>query len=125
MGESVDDVPALLVGGREVGADQREVHRPLQRPKAAGDFFGGKLHHARVAFGLIVGEWNSRVMKESQRVVFACREAQEEIVSGSARRAAAPLPPRLIAAHTSGAWASWKTVTLRREGHLTAARNNR
>ena len=43
-----------------------------------------KLHHAPVAFGLIVGEWNSRVMKESQRVLFARCEAQEEIVSGSA-----------------------------------------
>jgi hypothetical protein len=42
------------------------------------------------AFGLIVGEWNSRIVQEAQRVVFACREAQEEIVSGSARRATAP-----------------------------------
>ena len=48
-----------------------------------------KLHHAPVAFGLIVGEWNSRVMKESQRVLFARCEAQEEIVSGSANRVCA------------------------------------
>ena len=48
-----------------------------------------KLHHAPVAFGLIVGERNGRIAKEAQCVFFALGEAQEEIVSGSARRATA------------------------------------
>ena len=87
-------VPALLPGGREEGADEREVHRTFGRAKAAGDFLT-KLHHAPVAFGLIVGEGNGRIVKEAQRVLFARCEAQEEIVSGSARRTAAPFAASL------------------------------
>ena len=93
-GQRVDDVPALLPGGREEGADEREVHRTFQRPKAAGDFLP-KLHHAAVAFGLIVGEGNRRIVKEAQSVLFARCEAQEEIVSGSARRTSAPFATSL------------------------------
>ena len=44
-----------------------------------------------VAFGLIVGEGNRRIVKEAQRVLFAGCETQEEIMSGSARRTAASL----------------------------------
>jgi hypothetical protein len=54
-----------------------------------------ELHHAPVAFGLIVGEWNNRIVKEAQRVFFARREAQEEIVPGSARRTTAPFAASL------------------------------
>ena len=60
----------------------REVHRAFRRAKAAGDFLP-KLHHAPVAFGLIVGEGNRRIVKEAQRVLFARCETQEEIMSGS------------------------------------------
>jgi hypothetical protein len=45
-----------------------------------------KHHHAPVAFGLIIGEGNGWIAKETQRVFFALCEPQEEIVSGSARR---------------------------------------
>jgi hypothetical protein len=65
----------VLPGCGEEGADEREVHGALQRPKAAGDFLT-KLHHAAVAFGRSVGEWNSRIVKKAQRVLFARREAQ-------------------------------------------------
>ena len=54
-----------------------------------------KLHHAPVAFGLIVGEGDGWIVKEAQRVVFACGEAQEEIVSGSARRTTTPFAASL------------------------------
>src|SRR5271166_2835489 len=80
---------ALLPCGREEGADEREVDRAFRRAKAAGDFLP-KLHHAPVAFGLIVGEGNRRIVQEAQRVLFARCETQEEIMSGSARRTAAP-----------------------------------
>src|SRR4029077_11036225 len=73
---------------RGEGANKREVHRTLQRSKAAGDFLT-KLHHAPVAFGLIIGERNGWIAKETQRVFFALCEPQEEIVSGSARRTTA------------------------------------
>ena len=49
-----------------------------------------KLHHAPVAFGLVVGERNSRIAKEAQCILFARRETQEKIMAGSARRMAAP-----------------------------------
>ena len=74
--------------------DEREVHRALRRAKAAGDFLP-KLHHAPVAFGLIVGEGNRWIVKEAQRVLFARGETQEEIMSGSARRPAAPFAASL------------------------------
>ena len=44
-----------------------------------------KLHHAPVAFGLIVGERNGWIVKEAQCIFFAHCEAQEEIVSDSSR----------------------------------------
>src|SRR3954449_2370001 len=54
LDQSVNDVPALLPGGRDEGADHGEVARPFLRPEAAGDFLPD-LHHAPVALGLIVG----------------------------------------------------------------------
>ena len=54
-----------------------------------------KLHHAPVAFGLIVGEGNRRIVEEAQGVLFACCKTQEEIMSGSARRTAAPFAASL------------------------------
>jgi hypothetical protein len=38
------------------------------------------LHHAGVAFGLIVGEGRGRSVEEAQDVLFAICEAQEKIV---------------------------------------------
>jgi hypothetical protein len=48
----------------------------LQRPKAAGDFLP-QLHHAAIAFGLIVGEGNRRIAKEAQSILFARCQAQD------------------------------------------------
>jgi hypothetical protein len=89
LGQAVDDVPALVLGGREEGADDRQVCRALQRTEAAGDFLT-ELHHAPVTLGLIVGEGNGWIVEEAQRVLLACCPAQEQVVSGAARRAAAP-----------------------------------
>ena len=60
----------------------REFGCTVQGAEAAGDFLRD-LHHAGVAFGLIVGE--------AQDVLFAICEAQEKIVPGSARFAATAL----------------------------------
>src|SRR6187455_3252002 len=54
LDQSVNDVPALLPGRRDEGADHGEVASPFLRPEAAGDFLPD-LHHAPVALGLIVG----------------------------------------------------------------------
>jgi hypothetical protein len=53
LGKSVNDVPALLPGRRDEGADHGEVASPFLRPEAAGDFLPD-LHHAPIALGLIV-----------------------------------------------------------------------
>src|SRR4051794_24165259 len=52
LDQSVNDVPALLPGRRDEGADHGEVASAFLRPEAAGDFLPD-LHHAPVALGLI------------------------------------------------------------------------
>ncbi len=47
--ESLDDVPALFLGGRDEAADDGEVVRPLFRAEAAGDFLT-VLHQVPVRF---------------------------------------------------------------------------
>src|SRR3954454_19891071 len=93
LGQSVNDVPALLPGGRDEGADHGEVASPFLRPKAAGDFLPD-LHHAPIALGLIVGEGHGGIVQEAQHVVLAGAEAQEEIMAGASWRS----PPSLAAA---------------------------
>src|SRR3954470_3013055 len=70
LGQSVNDVPALLPGGRDEGADQGEDGSPSLRPEAAGDFLPN-LHHAPVALGLIVGEGHGGIVQKAQHVVLA------------------------------------------------------
>src|SRR3954468_8675268 len=93
LDQSVNDVPALLPGGRDEGADHGEVASPFLRPEAAGDFLPD-LHHAPVALGLIVGEGHGGIVQEAQHVVLAGAEAQEEIMAGASWRS----PPSLAAA---------------------------
>jgi hypothetical protein len=81
----------------------------LQRPKAAGDFLP-KLHHAPVAFGLVVGERNGRIAKEAQCILFARREAQQEIMAGSARRMAAPFAADLYGSLCQRRLGSWNII---------------
>ena len=57
---------------------------------SAGDFLP-QLHHARVAFGLIVGEGHIGIVQKPQHVVPALLEAQEKIVADASRLAAAAL----------------------------------
>src|SRR6516165_5027856 len=88
LSDSLDDVPALLFGGGDEGADDRKVGCTGDATEAAGDFLLD-LHHAGVAFGLIVGEGHGRIVEEAQNVLFSICEAQEKIMSGSARLATA------------------------------------
>ena len=88
LDEGVDHVPALLFGGRDEGADDGEIHGPLQAAEAAGDLLFD-LHHAGIAFGLIVGEGNVGIVEETQDILLATGEAQEKIVPGSTRLATA------------------------------------
>src|SRR5262249_56757946 len=59
LGDSLDDVPALLFGGGDEGADDRKVGCTGDATEAAGDFLLD-LPHPGVPFGLIVGEWPAR-----------------------------------------------------------------
>src|SRR6516165_5436739 len=70
LGDSLDDVPALLFGGGDEGADDRKVGCTGDATEAAGDFLLD-LHHAGVAFGLIVGEGHGRIVEEAQNVLLA------------------------------------------------------
>ena len=78
--------------------DDGEVSRALFVAEAARDFLLD-LHHAAVAFGLIVGERHGGIMKEAQRILFAQLEAQEEIMSSvhgaTAGALPVPIPPLL------------------------------
>lgn len=81
-------IPTLLFSGRYERADDGEIGCRSTAAEPAGDFLLD-LHHAAVAFGLIVSEGNGRVVEEAQRILLARREAQEEIVPGAAGRATA------------------------------------
>jgi hypothetical protein len=60
----------LLLGCREERADHSEIVGALLGAEATRDLLP-QLHHAPVAFGLVVGEWNTRIMKEAQHIVFS------------------------------------------------------
>lgn len=68
--ECLDDVPALLSGGRDEAADDGEVLGAFLAAEAAGDFLL-ELHHAPVLFGLIVGEGHVEIGDGAQHVVAA------------------------------------------------------
>src|SRR3954453_16091290 len=106
LDKSVNDVPALLPGGRDEGADHGEVASPFLRPEAAGDFLPD-LDHAPVALGLIVGEGHGGIVQEAQHVVLAGAEAQKEIVAGASWRSPRRVRPPLVAGVASGGWSWW------------------
>ena len=68
----------------------REVGCAGDAAEATGDFLFD-LHHAGVAFGLIVGEGHGQIVEEAQDVLFAICQAQEKIVPSAARFAAMAL----------------------------------
>src|SRR5688500_16432740 len=77
LGQSVNDIPALLPGRGDEGADHGEVASPFLRPEALGDFLPD-LHHAPVALGLIVGEGHGGIVQETQHVVLAGAEGEHQ-----------------------------------------------
>src|SRR4051794_41946327 len=89
LGQSVNDAPALLPGGRDEGADHGEVASAFLRPEAAGDFLPD-LHHAPVALGLIVGEGHGGVVQGAQHVALSGGEAQGGSIAGAPRGAPPP-----------------------------------
>jgi hypothetical protein len=105
--ESLDDVPSLLLAVEMKERITAKSNAPSRLPEAAGDFLFD-LHHAHVAFGLIVGEGPIRIGEEAQDVRPAAGETQEKIVSGSTRLAASPFVALGSSSGRSGAWASWR-----------------
>ena len=65
--EGVEEVEALLVEGREVGADSAEGGGAFGGAKAAGDFLL-HLEHANGLLGEVVAERHARVAGESQHL---------------------------------------------------------
>ena len=74
MSDGLDDIPALLFGSRDEGTDGRKVGCSVLATEAAGDFLLD-LHHAHVAFGLIVAEGHGRIVEKAQGVLLAGDEA--------------------------------------------------
>ena len=75
----MEDVGALLVQGREAGADGGEALDPGVGAEGAGDLlleFG----HAHVALGLIVVERHAQVGDEAQHIVALLAQALDEVV---------------------------------------------
>src|ERR1700739_1456780 len=110
LSEGVDDVPAVLFGGRDERADAGEVCGTVLAAEAAGDFHLD-LHHAPVAFALIVGEGDGGIAEEAQSIRLAVAQAQEKIVSDPSLGQAARGVWAWLVAWASGAasapWASW------------------
>src|SRR5271167_1558248 len=55
LSDGLDYIPVLFFGSRDEGTDDRKVGCSVLATEAAGDFLLN-LHHAHVAFGLIVAE---------------------------------------------------------------------
>ena len=79
-GQGLEDVEALLSGGRDHGAQAGEVDCALRGFEAAGDF--GLHLHPHIPFGEVVGEGNREIGEEPEGRVLEGLEADEEIVGG-------------------------------------------
>src|SRR5262249_5301487 len=64
LNKGLQDIPALLFGGRDHGTVDDESIGPVFRPKAARDLLLD-LHHASVLLRLIVGEGNVWIGQEA------------------------------------------------------------
>src|SRR5215472_2064705 len=64
LSKGLQDIPALLFGGRDHGTVDDESIGPVFRPKAARDLLLD-LHHASVLLRLVVGEGNVWIGQEA------------------------------------------------------------
>ena len=65
---------------RDDGSDVSEDLRALKGAEGSRDLHA-QLHHAQVPFGLIVGEGNCEVRKESKDVIAVVAQADQKIVA--------------------------------------------
>ena len=86
----MEDIPALLPGRGKGGSDDGEVVGTGLCTEATGDFLP-QLHHAGIAFGLIIGEGHVRIVQKPQHVAPALIETEEKIVADPSRLYAASL----------------------------------
>ena len=91
-------VAAALLASLIIWSFADVVVEPLFSRDVVADGAGAGVGSAPRRF---VGEGHRRIVKKAQRVLFARCEAQEEIVSGSARHTAAPFSASL---HGLGQW---------------------
>src|SRR3954463_13133317 len=80
VGERGQDRQALLAEGADVAADLAEAVDGGHGAEAAGDLLAD-LHHAEVAFGLIVVEGDGEVGHEGEGRLLMRGEAQGKIAS--------------------------------------------
>ncbi len=76
----MEDVGALLSGGRDDGSESGEDSSAVEGSEAARDFHFD-LHHPEVLFGQIVGEGHVEIGHEPQRFGFERLQPVEQIVA--------------------------------------------
>jgi hypothetical protein len=79
-GQGFPDVEPVFHGRRDYGPEVRELLRSLERSEGSRDFHE-QLHHVQVLFGLVVGEWDCKVVDEAQDVITVVNQAEEQIVT--------------------------------------------
>src|SRR5205085_11800946 len=122
----------------EHGSDDGEVLSARLRAETARDFLS-QLHHTRIAFGLVVGEWHVSITQEAQHIVAALIESHEEVVADTPWLVTAALPATerrlctmegealrqddLVAACDAShqAWFEWDTALARQVDYMAGA----
>ena len=82
VGEGGENIPALLTGGLDDGAQGGEALCALGGAGAAGDFLT-QLDHPEISLGLVVCEGDlSRLVEEVQALCLSFLEAERAVVAG-------------------------------------------
>lgn len=92
LNDILEHVALMFAGGRDIAADAGEDLGALERAKGSG-YFLLDFHHAKILFGLIVGEGDLEIIEESQGGRAVKRQAIQKVLglgllaASTARRA--------------------------------------
>src|SRR5216684_5461292 len=76
--ESVKDVLAVLLHGRDISANATEIICAGSAAECSGDFLFD-FHHAQIAFGQVIGKWNVKIIHKGQDLLAMVTKAFQEI----------------------------------------------
>ena len=95
LAQAVQDRQAVLLDGRDIPADAAEVRSGVLAAESAGDLLPD-LHHANVAFRLVVAEGHSEVVQEAERGILAQLQPFDQIARLALFQPAAPRHRRWV-----------------------------